>query len=568
MRGTPAPTSRGADGLEPRVLAVMAGAGAICFLVALTGAEVEAFGIRIAGGDRVGLGAVGAALLLVAGGRAWWRHNVASLAEADTDQPASATDRSLEALRRVAPRPQRTPWFVGRKQLLADVRRLLQPGRPVVLAGLGGVGKTQLALACLGRHLEKGDRGWWLRAEEPATLTGDYTALAEPLELPERDATDRQQAIAAVRAWLEGNSGWLLVFDNAEDPDAIAALLPGGGGLVLVTSRSWDWPDAEVVQVRPWSRKESVEFLQRHAQVADKAIANALADQLGDLPLALEQARAYMRRTRIPPGEYLRLLRDRAHALFARGKPASYQEQVASTWSLSLDKLRAEVPAAEDLLALSAFLAPEDIPRSLVAEHVKLLPDRLRQMVEDSVASGDAIGALGRYSLITVTEDALAVHRLVQAVIRTRLSSDDQRLWTEAAAGLLRASFPAKPWEVASWPTIQRLLPHVLAVAEHSERLEVAGQATGWLLSWTSAYLRHRGQPREARPVAERALAVTEAAFPPEHIEVGERHDELGRVLIELGDLAGARREAQRALAVAVAVLGRNTRTWPAPVAL
>jgi tetratricopeptide (TPR) repeat protein len=527
------------------------GAGAICLLVALTGAEVEAFGIKIAGGNRTGLGVVGAALLLAAGGRMWWRSNVAPLADADRDQPEEAAGQPAKmSERRVARRPQPTPWFVGRKQLLAEVRRQLRAGRPVVLAGLGGVGKTQLALACIGRHLEDGGRGWWLRAEEAATLAGDYAALAQPLELPEREATDQELVIAAVRGWLDANSGWLLVFDNARDPEAIGGLFGGGAGQVLVTSRSWDWSDAHVVNVRPWSREESLEFLQRHAYAADEATADELADQLGDLPLALEQARAYMHQTQIPPREYVGLLRDRAHAMFARGKPASYQDQVATSWSLSLDQLRTEAPAAEDLLALCAFLAPDDIPRSLLTEHAEVLGERLRQTIEDGVAFGDAIAALGRYSLITVTDDALAVHRLVQAVIRIRLSHDDGRLWSEAAVDLLEAGFPTQPEEVANWPTFQRLLPHALAAAEHAERLGVASRQTGWLLSWAAGYLRGRGQPRQARPIAERALAVTEAALPPDDPDVAERHDELGRSLLMLGDLEGARAEVQRALAI------------------
>ena len=155
-----------------------------------------------------------------------------------------------------------------------------------------------------------------------------------------------------------------------------------------------------------------------------------------------------------------------------------------------------------------------------------------------------------------VTPDALSLHRLVQAVLRARLDTDEERRWAESAISLLEAGFPTDPADVASWPVMQRLLPHVLAAAEHAERLGVAGEATGWLLSLASGYLRERGQPRQARPLAERALTITQAAVPSDNPELGERYDNLGRVLRDLGDLAGARRESERALAIHEATSG------------
>jgi tetratricopeptide (TPR) repeat protein len=122
--------------------------------------------------------------------------------------------------------------------------------------------------------------------------------------------------------------------------------------------------------------------------------------------------------------------------------------------------------------------------------------------------------------------------------------------------GLLRASVPQDSREVSSWPVSQRLTPHVLVAAEHAQRLAVAGAEVGWLLSWVSGYLWSRGQSRQARPIAERALALTEAALEPDDTEVGQRHDDLGRVLRALGDFPGARSQFERALAIHEAALG------------
>jgi len=174
-------------------------------------------------------------------------------------------------------------------------------------------------------------------------------------------------------------------------------------------------------------------------------------------------------------------------------------------WSLSLEQVALEAPAVEALLCLCAFLAPEEIPRSLRRVHRRVLPEELGELAADPLAYNRALGVLGSYSLAVLTPDALSLHRLVQAVLRARLNGDEERRWAEAAISLLRAGFPTDPADLASWPVIQRLLPHVLAAAEHAERLRVAGEATGWLLSWASWYLRARGQPRQARPLAERA---------------------------------------------------------------
>ena len=137
--------------------------------------------------------------------------------------------------------------------------------------------------------------------------------------------------------------------------------------------------------------------------------------------------------------------------------------------------------------------------------------------------------------------------------------------WAEAAVTLLRAAFPNDSWEVASWPACDRLLPHLLAAAGHAERLGIAGEAASWLSDRASAYLRERGQYRQAKPLAERAVTLAEAALGPDDLEVAWRRDALGRVLHALGDFSGAREQFERALAIGEAALGpdhRDVGTW------
>jgi hypothetical protein len=313
---------------------------------------------------------------------------------------------------------------------------------------------------------------------------------------------------------------------------------------------------AESLALGVLRRGESIALLHRRTGSDEEASAAMLAELLGDLPLALEEAAAYVEETQISLAEYLRLARDRTVELFSLDRPVAGEQRVATAWSVSLDRVHAQAPAAEALLELCSFLAPEDIPRELPRQDGDQLPAPLALASRDPLAYNEAVRELARYSLATVTPTALGVHPLVQAVVRARIGPERERLWCEVAMGLLYESFPDRSWEAAASPACQRLLPHVLATADHAERLGVAREKAGWLLDRSSAFLCGRGLPQQALPIAQRALAVTERALGPDDPATGERHHALGRVLWDLGDTAGARTELERALAIAAAAPG------------
>jgi tetratricopeptide (TPR) repeat protein len=298
--------------------------------------------------------------------------------------------------------------------------------------------------------------------------------------------------------------------------------------------------------------------LLRRTASHDQASAAALAEFLGDLPLALEEAAAYVEETQISLDDYLRLARERTAELFNLNQPVGDEQRVATTWSVSLDQVRTQAPAAEALLELCAFLGPHDIPRALPSHAPDQLPFPLAEAVADPLAYNEVVRALSRYSLAAVTPTALGVHSLIQAVVRARLPSEDRRRIAEAAVGLLARTFPDHSWELQTWPLCQRLLPHVLAAAEHAEELGVSGEETGWLLDRAASYLRGRGQPRQARPLAERALTITETALGPRDPSTGERHQGLGQVLRDLGQFRQARTEVEQALAIFEEALGHT----------
>ena len=529
---------------------------------------------------------------------------------------------------------ERNRNFTGRDELLKRLREALTAGQSAALVqalhGLGGIGKTQMAVEYAYRHVGDYDCVWWVRAEEAVTRDGDLAALAQALELPERDAQDQRQIIAAVKDWLGRHSRWLLVLDNVPHPQDLDGVLPQHPlGHILITSRDPNWRErATPLPVNVFERPISVEFLLNHTNpkrerghgasdvspslalrvsVPEAQAADQLAGELGDLPLALAQAVAYMEETQLSIGKYLELFQKRRSDLWGDEQaPLGHQETVALTFGLSIERLEqtsavskvwadfaevrgspaklgdadfgeiglrpetsevsAENLAAVDLLYLCAFLAPDDIPRSLIAEGGKRLPAHLAAVVSDELTLNRVLKTLRSYSLIELTAESFSVHRLLQAVCRDRLQMPGfskkpgifgPQPFVAAAVKLVNDALPGdSPINVASWPVIQTLLPHAQSVATHAERLGIEPQATGRLLNHVGLYLRIRAEFAEAKSVLERAVSIGEQALGSDHPNVAIRVNNLGSVLKDLGDLPGARQAFERALKVGEKAFG------------
>ena len=267
--------------------------------------------------------------------------------------------------------------------------------------GLGGVGKTELALEYAHRFASDYDVIWWVPSDHPTAVSYALARLALRLGVPEQ--ADQSAMITALFDELRQRDRWLIVYDNAEQPTQLKDLLPpGGGGHVLVTSRWHAWGNfAASLQLTVMRREESLTFLSRRTGLADEAELRRVAELLGDLPLALEEAAAYLEQTGEDLRVYIGLLHDRAAELFLIDAPYasdSNQRRVATVWSVSLDRVRIQAPEAEALLNLFAFLAP-DVPRDLPAENPLKLPTELARTVNDRLAYNQVIMAIGRFSL-------------------------------------------------------------------------------------------------------------------------------------------------------------------------
>ncbi|HMB04628.1 MAG TPA: FxSxx-COOH system tetratricopeptide repeat protein, partial [Isosphaeraceae bacterium] len=450
--------------------------------------------------------------------------------------------------------PDNRDSFVGRVALLEQVARALHAdaGRATTIAltqalsGMGGVGKTQIAIRYVYDHAPEYDAVLWVLADPPATLATEFAGLAGEFALPAATATtDVNAQVHAVRRHLESPAvgHWLLVFDNADDPDVLRDYLPTRhAGHVLITSRSRRWP--KPIEVQEMKRPESIKLLLDRSGQSDADAADRLAHALGDFPLALAQAAGFLKDSGMAIDEYLALFQERRRELLETGEPPdSYKDTVFATLDLAMRRIAA--PEAEELLGLIACLAPNAIPRPL-----------LDQAFADPLRLARAIAALGKHSLIEVEAKAIEAHRLVQAVAWDRMSPAEQARHAERAVTLLKAAFPWESREVRTWDDCKALQPHADHAARLAERCRVAPEVVVDLLDCVGIFDLCRARFEDAKVRLLRTLAFKEATFGTEDPRVAITLGNLGLVAQEQGDLAEARRCQERALRIEEAAYG------------
>jgi hypothetical protein len=393
------------------------------------------------------------------------------------------------------------PMLAGREELLTQLNDRLADGagrdpRVVALTGLGGSGKTSVAVEYAHRHLGELGVVWQLPAEDSTVLAAGLAELAA--QLGTGGAAGGGDPMAGVHSALAAYPGeWLLIFDNALGQGEVRAFLPpAGNGRVLITSQSAVWPRGQAVEVPVLDIEVAAVFLVNRTGDPDSQAAAALARELGGLPLALEQAAAYIETTGTTLARYLSLFQNRRAELLGRGEAADHPETVVATLGLALSRLEAEAPAAAGLLRLLACLAPEPVPLDLLLSDAKIADELdpgvaavLGPLLGDLVAAGDAVTALRRYSLVTPAGPGLVlVHRLVQAITLAQVLRDVAGQWEQAAAVLVEAAIPADPRLPAAWPVCALMLPHARAVLDlTSGGMHEIALYLGWSGSYPAA---------------------------------------------------------------------------------
>ncbi|MFB9682887.1 FxSxx-COOH system tetratricopeptide repeat protein [Amycolatopsis plumensis] len=412
--------------------------------------------------------------------------------------------------------PPRNSNFTGRGELLDQLAKRLEAGTtavlPAALHGMGGIGKTQMAVEYIYRHLPDYDIVWWIQATQPTQIRKSLTELAQRLKLPNSD--EAITAVPAVREALRRgrpHDRWLLVFDSAEDPDTVRAFFPQGGkGHILVTSRNPDWAGiARPLEVAVFRRAESKQLLGRRGPVLDDADADRISSKLGDLPLAVEQAAAWLAETGMSATQYLELFDSKVAELLDTAAPRDYELSVAAAWNVSFDELKTRSPAAHQLLQVCAFFAPEPIARSLFSgvRGVSVAPD-LDAALRDPIRLARAVRDINRYGLAKIDHraDTLLLHRLVQLVLRNRMDERHSIEIRHGAHQLLANLDPNDPASPRHWPRYQEILPHIYEA-------DLARCNDPWVRQLVVNLLRflyHWGDHQGALALAEHAVTVWE----------------------------------------------------------
>jgi tetratricopeptide (TPR) repeat protein len=462
----------------------------------------------------------------------------------------------------------RNAWFTGREDLLSQLETALHAGEPTALSqpqaisGLGGIGKTQVALEYAYRYRSRYHTVLWAQADMHETLTSSYLAIATLLDLPEKETSESTRVIAAVKHWLITHTNWLLILDNADELTLARDFLsPTVGGHVLLTTRAQAMGRlARRVDVEVLPTEVGALFLLRRAGLSDRdaPMARAICQEVGGLPLALDQAGAYIEETGCSLLEYQRLFQHRRADLLAKrgGLVEDHPHPVATTWSLSFERVEQKNPAAADLLRVCAFLAPDAIPAEIItggAEHLGLL---LAPVAEDPVLLDEAIAVLGCYSLIRRDgqENTFSIHRLVQAVLTEAMEEEKQREWRQRVLLAVHAVLPAV--EHQQWSRWERLVVHVQACAQFIEQDgNHLPQATA-LLQQTGWYLMERARYSEAEPLLVQAYTISRTELGEEHEDTATDASTLGLLYKRQGRYEQAEPLLVQALAIRELKLG------------
>ncbi len=422
---------------------------------------------------------------------------------------------------------KRNPYFTGREDVIAQLHRDLRTENAVGLSdpqgisGLGGIGKTQTALEYAYRYRNEYNAIFWVQSESLTTLISSLLDIATILHLPECHYKDAEVTIQAVMHWLRNNRNWLLIYDNIDDLTLAEPFLPTAySGHLLLTTRAQSLGNlAQRLDIEKMALDTgSLLLLRRAALIAldarleratsdEQQYALAISQALNGLPLAIDQAGAYIKEAPCPLARYLTLYQTRrSDLLHARGHfNQNYPESVATTWSLAFEKVNETNEAAVELLRFGAYLAPDAIPETIFQGAYPIFSSPwvnspLQNIATDPLALDDSMRTLLRYSLVTRHEDtsAFSIHRLVQAVILDEATDSETNLYLNMKViPALRHIFPDLA-DVQQWKMCAQYLPHILVCAEWVLQKKISFDTVSMFLYEAGCYAQEQGHYLEA----------------------------------------------------------------------
>jgi tetratricopeptide (TPR) repeat protein len=453
---------------------------------------------------------------------------------------------------------RQNPFFTGREEILHRLHRALHAeqraalSQPQGITGLGGIGKTQTVVEYAYRHRKEYDAVFWVRADSVSALTSGMLEMARLLALPELYKQDQDIIIQAVLRWLHNNTGWLLIYDNMDDFSFAEPFLPKGGtGHLLLTTRAHALGGLaqrlEVQKMEPevgallLLRKAGIlalEALLDGATAGDQQIARAISEELDGLPLALDQAGAYIKEAPCPLQEYLTRYQLRQRDILReRGSfDQDYPFSVATTWSLSFEKVRQANPASAELIDLCAFLDPDAIPEEMIIAGAPHVGSSLQSVIAHPLFFDQAIKALLNYSLLArdAERSVLSMHRLVQVVLRDALPIAAKQQWMQRAVYIVHAAC-SQMNGLVRWSAMERCLPHALACMAWIDQEHMTFSEAANLPFYAGHGLKERARYTEAEPLFQHALLIWRQGAQTDNLFVAACLDGLAQVYKKQG---------------------------------
>jgi tetratricopeptide (TPR) repeat protein len=440
------------------------------------------------------------------------------------------------------------PFFTGRGKLLKllhDKFNKKNNTRSFIysqaICGLGGIGKSQVVVEYAFRYHDEYPFVLWVRAATRDTFIAAFVSLANLLNLPEKNEQKKDIVVAAVRRWLENNEKWLLILDDVDDVSMVYEFLPtvGNGHILLTTRAQLVGTIANMVEVEKMDVVDGALLLLRrakilevdaplqHASKEERTLAEAIVVALDGLPLALDQAGAYIEETRCNLSEYLNLyqkLQYRMTLLQRRSHiPSSHPEPVTTTWLLSFQHIERANLASSALLSLCALLDPDAIPEEIITIGAADLGPLLRSVASDPFKLNEAIEELRKFSFVRRDPDAklLNMHKLVQVVLLDRMDRRDHRLWARRAVQAVNRVLSHA--DLTTLAKIRRYLPQAQACLALSEQYNFAFPAVIRLLSEMVVYWSEYDLYEQSESLYKQTLAICLKEYGSEHFETATR---------------------------------------------
>ncbi|AKB25346.1 hypothetical protein MSMTP_1877 [Methanosarcina sp. MTP4] len=470
----------------------------------------------------------------------------------------------------------RNPRFTGREDKLKQIHEALISNnavalsQPVAVCGLGGIGKTQTAIEYTYRYRDEYGFIFWVKADSTDSIISDYVGIAKSLNLPVKNDSDQNTIVAAVLNWFRTNEDWLLIIDNADDPSFVKDFLPPSPkGHILLTSRARVF-DAlgitSLVEMEEMYPDEAKNFLLKRTARVDPdqqeiEALEKLIHELGYLPLALEQAGAYIYANNSSFKDYLISYKKRGLKLLEKSliDKSKYPESISTTWLMNFDEVKKNSEVSADILFASAFLNPHKIPAEIFCKGAEklgsLISAEFSDVDTDPLVFDEVLKPLWQYSLID--RDAgchtYDIHRLVQAVLRDGMKNDEQYLWAERVIKAVNCAFPEV--EYKNWELCDKLLPHALTCAEYIKQWGLETEESSKLLNASGSYLHKRARFKESEPFLKSSLEIRKKVLEPEHFDLSESFNNLAELYKDLARYSEAEPLYARALEIRENVL-------------